>query len=133
MFPTMFKWLSVSMLCVTVYAFYSNTLPPYITFTEYDRTAWIFCLGMLAMWQTIFLVCKMQHCYKCRVWSDFILQLTGLAYIILSSVFGAMYPPFTWAMGVFPIIGVLYLVVGRSFSQRSRQCLREYNGTTTTH
>lgn len=131
MFALVFKWISVVILVVTVMAFSFNLLPLYHTFTGYDKWVWILGLWSLSLLQAVFLVCKVHNCYVCRVWSDFILQLTGLAFICLSGVFGIMYPPFSWAMGVFPIIGVLYLVVGRSFSQRSRDCLREYNGTDT--
>lgn len=133
MFALIFKWVSVVILSATIAAFYVGVLPPYHTFTEHDKWLWILGLGLLTVLQAGFLICKVHECYICRVWSDFILQLTGLAFIILSGVFGVMFPPFSWAMGVFPIIGVLYLVAGRSFSQRSRkQVMREYDGTTTT-
>lgn len=128
MFALVFKWISVFLMYGIVLAFYLGWLPPYHTFTYLDTWLWILGLGSLATLQAIFLVCKVHNCYICRVWSDFILQLTGLAFVCLSGIFGAMYPPFSWAMGVFPIIGVLYLVVGRSFSQRSRESLREQNG-----
>lgn len=130
MFALVFKWISVTLMYGIVLAFYLGWLPPYHTFTNLDTWLWILGLGSLATLQAVFLICKVHDCYICRVWSDFILQLTGLAFISLSGIFGVKYPPFSWAMGVFPIIGVLYLVVGRSFSQRSRECLREQNGTT---
>lgn len=133
MFALVFKWISVFIMYGIVLAFYLGWLPPYHTFTNLDTWLWILGLGSLATLQSIFLICKVHDCYICRVWSDFILQLAGLAFISLSGIFGVKYPPFSWAMGVFPIIGVLYLVVGRSFSQRSRECLREQNGTTETY
>lgn len=127
-----FKSSSVVILGATVYAFTADALPLYHTFSEYDKGLWILGLCSLSLLQTMFLICE--SCTRnivCRVWSDFILQFTGLVFICLSGVFGVMYPPFSWAMGVFPIIGVLYLVVGRHLSRRSRACLREYNGTFT--
>lgn len=133
MFALVFKWISVFIIYGIVIAFYLNWLPPYHTFTNLDTWLWISGLGSLATLQAIFLICKVHNCYICRVWSDFILQLTGLVFISLSGIFGVKYPPFSWAMGVFPIIGVLCLVVGRSFSQRSRKCLREQNGITETY
>lgn len=131
MFALIFKWISVVILVGTTLAFYFGVLPPYYMFTEMDKCIWILGLGSLAWLQAIFLIYKVRSHYAYRIWSDFILQLTGLAFICLSGIFGLMYPPYSWAMGVFPIIGVLYLVVGRLFSQRSRDCLREYNGTDT--
>ena len=133
MFALVFKWISVFIMYGVVLAFYLGWLPPYHTFTNLDTWLWILGLGSLATLQAVFLICKVHDCYICRVWSDFILQLTGLAFVSLSGIFGVKYPPFSWAMGVFPIIGVLYLVVGRSFSQCSRKCLREQNGTTETY
>lgn len=133
MFALIFKWVSVMILSATTTAFCIGVLPPYHTFTEYDKWLWISGLGSLTLLQAVLLICKVRRCHICRVWSDFVLQLTGLTFIILSGAFGVMFPPFSWAMGVFPIIGVLYLVVGRSFSQRSRkQVMREYNGNNTT-
>lgn len=133
MFALVFKWISVVLMYGIALAFYLGWLPPYHTFTELDTWLWILGLGSLAALQSIFLICKVHDCYICRMWSDFILQLTGLVFVSLSGIFGVKYPPFSWAMGVFPIIGVLYLVVGRSFSQRSRKCLRGQNGTTETY
>lgn len=133
MFALVFKWISVFIMYAVVIAFYLGWLPPYHTFTNIDTCLWIFGLGLLATLQMVLLIHKVHCCYICRVWSDFILQLTGLAFISLSGIFGVKYPPFSWAMGVFPIIGVLYLVVGRLFSQRSRECLREQNGTIETY
>lgn len=133
MFALVFKWISVFIMYGIVLAFYLGWLPPYHTFTNLDTWLWILGLGSLATLQSIFLICKVHYCYICRVWSDFTLQLTGLAFVSLSGIFGVKYPPFSWAMGVFPIIGVLYLVVGRSFSQRSRKYLRGQNGTTETY
>lgn len=133
MFALVFKWISVFIMYGIVLAFYLGWLPPYHTFTNLDTWLWILGLGLLATLQSAFLICKVHDCYICRVWSDFILQLTGLAFVSLSGIFGVKYPPFSWAMGAFPIIGVLCLVVGRSFSQRSRKCLRDQNGTTETY
>lgn len=128
MFALIFKWVSVVLMYGIVIAFYLGLLPPYHTFTTLDTWLWILGLSSLATLQSVFLIHKVHGCYTYRVWSDFLLQLTGLAFISLSGIFGVKYPPFSWAMGVFPIIGVLYLVVGRSFSQRSRRCLREHDG-----
>lgn len=127
----MFKWFSILTLLSTIFAFYMDILPPYRKFTDHDKWWWILGLSSLMLLQVILLIYKVHHCYSYRVWSDFILQLTGLTFIILAGVFGVMYPPFTWAMGVFPTIGILYLVVGRYYSQRSRECLRAcaYDGT----
>lgn len=119
------KWLSVVLLLSTVLAFYLGWLPPYHSFTPIDSWLWILGLGSLALLQIMLLIAKVHDCYRCRIWSDFTLQSAGLAFISLSGVFGAKYPPYSWAMGVFPIIGVLFLTVGRLFARQSRQRLRE--------
>lgn len=131
MFALIFKWVSVVLTSLTVAALYLEILPSYHTFTSFDKWLWILGLGSIAWLQILLILFKVHGCYVCRLWSDFILQLTGLSFICLSGVFGAMYPPFSWAMGVFPIIGILYLAVGRSFSLKSRDTLKAYDGTNT--
>lgn len=132
MFALIFKWVSVLALISTAVAIYYDVLPPYHTFSKHDANLWSSALAVLAFAQIILLACKVKNCYKCRIWSDFTLQLTGLSFVILSGVFGMAYPPFSWAMGIFPIIGILYLVVGRKLSQRSRKRLRDYDGAVVT-
>lgn len=130
MLSTFFKWLSVATLVVTTIALHNGLLPPYAKFTDIDTGLWILGLGSIAMLQIILLLCKVPHCHKCRLWSDFLLQLTGLALVMFAGVFGVLYPPFTWAMGVFPILGLSYIVAGRLFSQHTRYCLRSKHATT---
>lgn len=133
MFALVFKWISVILTYVLAVAFCLGWLPPYHTFTNLDTWLWVLGLGSIATLQSVFLICKVHGCYICRIWSDFILQFTGLVLICLTGIFSIKYPPFSWAMGVFPIIGVLYLVIGRILSRQSRQCLREENGATETY
>lgn len=128
-----FKWLSIVTLCITMVTFYNELLPPYYTITTWDKWFWISILGILAIVQSALLIYKVHKCYLCRMWSDFVLQVTGLVFVAMTGVFSMMYPPFSWVMGVFPTIGILYLVAGRAFSRRSRQYLRRHYGNATNY
>lgn len=130
MFSNIFKWSSVILTYGLASLFYLDKLPPYHTFTSLDTWLWVIGLGSLSTVQAVFLICKVRGCYICRIWSDFILQFTGLLLVFLAGIFSAKYPPLSWAMGVFPVVGVLYLAIGRILSRQSRQCLREQNGVT---
>ena len=77
MFAVVFKWISVVLMLGIVLAFYLGWLPPYHTFTDVDNWLWISGLSSLATLQGGFLIAKVHNCYRCRIWSDFILQLTG--------------------------------------------------------
>lgn len=124
------KWLSIVTMIGAMVAFYTGFMPPYHRFTSYDTCIWELVLGVLSIMQVIMLLWKTDTCYICRIWSDFTLQLTGFTFVLLAGLFGKMYPPFSWAMGVFPIIGILYLAIGHALSKQSRNKLREYNGYT---
>lgn len=130
MYALYFKWVSVFTLSSTAVAFYFGWLPPYHVFTPHDRWVWIIWLGLLSLIQAGLLICKIHKCYVCRVWSDFVLQFSGLIFIILSCIFSVKYPPLTWAMGIFPLLGIIYLIIGRIFSLRSRQHVSKLYGYT---
>lgn len=116
-----FKWLSVVILLFTAAGFMFDWMPPHFEATDVDDLGWILTLLGLAFSQTMLLLASRIGCLGCRVWGDFTLQLTGFVFILLSGAFGAVYPPYSWAMGVFPIVGVLCLAAGRDFGKWTRR------------
>lgn len=100
-----------------------DVLDNYKSISHYDSHAWTTVLITLSVAQMWLLRCA-HGCLKCRVWSDFILQISGLVLLIIGLAFIAVFPPFSWFMGVFPILGVVFIVAGRSFSKQSRRLLR---------
>lgn len=116
-----FKWVSVSILFITGVLFLVDGLPPYVTITPYAKYIWAVVLVFTALLQAVLTVANNKRkCLKCKVWGYFLLQLSGLLFLILSSIFGATYPPFSWAMGVFPVVGIAFILAGRTYSQETR-------------
>lgn len=75
----------------------------------------------MAAGQAALLRCS--DCLKCRTWGDLLLQLSGLVLLIIGLMFIAAYPPFSWLMGAFPILGMLFVLVGRILGNESRRLL----------
>lgn len=116
-----FKWVSVSILFITGVLFLVDGLPPYVMITPYAKYIWAAILVFTAFLQAGLTIANNKHkCLKCKVWGYFLLQLSGLLFLILSSIFGATYPPFSWAMGVFPVVGIAFILAGRTYSQETR-------------
>lgn len=129
MFSVYIKIVSSITLLAASFGFQYDILPPYQVFTEFDKLLWFLSLHTLAFLQIALLGLETKKHHKRNIWSNFVLQLSGLAFILLAAIFSAKYPPFTWAMIVFPTIGITYLFIGRCLTRKSRTRLREYNGT----
>lgn len=102
-----------------------HQMPDYYHMAPNDSYRWAVTLLALSFAQSMMTVAAIAGCNRCRVWSDFLLQVTGLVFIILGGLFSATYPPFSWAMWVFPLAGILCLTTGRDFSRYSRNKLME--------
>ena len=122
-------YIKITAACVMLAAslafasdFILDLLPDYYLFGNLDVSAWASVLAALGIGQLALLTC-VSGCLKCRVWSDFLLQLSGLVLYAASAAFIVEYPPFTWAMGVFPILGTLFIFTGRILARQSRDKL----------
>lgn len=120
-----FKWSSVTLIFLTALLFCLEWFPPYHTFSDVDTKLWILGLATLATIQSVLLCFKIKHCFICRVWSDTLVQVTGVVFIYLAGIFGAKYPPFSWAMFVYPLLGIIYLVGGRYLAINSRKLMEK--------
>ena len=118
------KFVPCILLMVFGVMFAFNLVPPYFRVGTSDANSWTVTLLSLSLAQSAMTLLAMNDCIRCRVWSDFLLQITGLVFIILGGAFVATYPPFTWAMWVFPVMGLLCLTTGREFSRYSRDKLQ---------
>lgn len=127
MYAYITKWLSVITLIATIISFYIGALPPYHVFTLHDKMVWVTALALITFIQVVLLLAHVGNCYVCRLWSDFVLQVTGIAFIAAGSAFTATYPPFSWAMAVSPVFGVGFLIAGRIFAKQSREDVRGAN------
>lgn len=126
MFAYYSKWLFVIIAFLTGLGISFDLMPEYHQFSNKDILLWLLAFTTAAVAQAMLLACKVSVCYTCRLWSDFLLQVKGLLFILLAAAFTAKYPPFSWAMVVFPVLGVVCLVLGRVFSKTSRLRLRGY-------
>lgn len=102
-----------------------DVLNHFATVSRYDAPAWALVLIGLAVVQLWLLRCS--GCLKCRVWGDFVLQLSGLVLLMIGTAFVAAYPPFSLFMGVFPMLGLLFIFTGRICGNRTRSQLRGHN------
>lgn len=98
-----------------------DVLDNFIAVSGYDAYGWAALLLVLAAGQAALLRCS--DCLKCRTWGDLLLQLSGLVLLIIGLMFIAAYPPFSWLMGAFPILGMLFVLVGRILGNESRSLL----------
>ena len=98
-----------------------DVLDNFIAVSGYDAYGWAALLLVLAAVQMALLRCS--NCLKCRTWGDVLLQLSGLVLLVIGLMFIAAYPPFSWLMGVFPILGMLFVLVGRILGNESRKLL----------
>lgn len=99
-----------------------DALDNFAAVSPYDGCAWAALFLALATVQVWLLRCS--ECLKCRAWGDFLLQISGLCLLLIGFAFIAAYPPFSWFMGVFPILGMLFVFAGRMFGNNSRFRLR---------
>ena len=98
-----------------------DVLDNFIAVSGYDAYGWAALLLVLAAVQMALLRCS--ECLKCRTGGDVLLQLSGLVLLVIGLMFIAAYPPFSWLMGVFPILGMLFVLVGRILGNESRKLL----------
>ena len=96
------KFVSCVLLLVFGIMFGFDLVPPYYRVGTSDANSWAVALMTLALAQSAMTLLAMWDCIRCRVWSDFLLQITGLVFIILGGAFVTKYPPLTWAMWLFP-------------------------------
>ena len=118
------KFVSCVLLLVFGIMFGFDLVPPYYRVGTADANSWAVALMTLCLAQSAMTLLAIWDCIRCRVWSDFLLQITGLVFIILGGAFVTKYPPFTWAMWLFPLLGLLCLTTGREFSRYSRNKLQ---------
>ena len=118
------KFISCVLLLVFGIMFGFDLVPPYYRVGTADANSWATALMTLSLAQSAMTLLAMWDCIRCRVWSDFLLQITGLVFIILGGAFVTKYPPLTWAMWLFPLLGLLCLTTGREFSRYSRNKLQ---------
>lgn len=100
-----------------------DVLDNFKSLSRYDPHGWAAVLFALAMAQMLLLY-RARDCLKWRVWSDFVLQLSGLALLIIGGAAIAVYPPMSWMMGVFPMAGMLFAFSGSVWAKRTRKQLR---------
>ena len=104
---------------LTAVAFFYGTLPEHYDVRGVnDDVLWALVFAALAIAHWVGL--RWHDCYTCRVWSDTLVQIQGLAWIAASGAFVSEYPPFNWAMAVFPILGGLCVLLGRWLNKRTR-------------
>ena len=124
--PRILKTVSSVILTAVAAAFVADgqgvdVLDNFIAVSGYDAYGWAALLLVLAAGQAVLLRCS--GCLKCRTWGDLLLQLSGLVLLIIGLMFIAAYPPFSWLMGAFPILGMLFVLVGRILGNESRSLL----------
>lgn len=124
--PRILKTVSSVILTAVAAAFVADgqgvdVLDNFIAVSGYDAYGWAALLLVLAAGQAVLLRCS--GCLKCRTWGDLLLQLSGLVLLIIGLMFIAAYPPFSWLMGAFPILGMLFVLVGRILGNESRRLL----------
>lgn len=100
-------------------------LPDFHQFSKLDAWFWAAFLMLQAIVQLLLLHCS--GSLKCRMWGDYALQFAGLSLFIVGAMFVAKYPPFTFYMAAFPILGFLVARAGRSLNKRSRQKINREN------
>ena len=113
--PRILKTASSVILTAVAAAFVADgqgvdVLDNFIAVSGYDAYGWAALL-------------RCSECLKCRTWGDVLLQLSGLVLLVIGLMFIAAYPPFSWLMGVFPILGMLFVLVGRILGNESRRLL----------
>ena len=124
--PRILKTASSVILTAVAAAFVADgqgvdVLDNFVAVSGYDAYGWAALLLVLAAGQAVLLRCS--GCLKCRTWGDLLLQLSGLVLLIIGLMFIAAYPPFSWLMGAFPILGMLFVLVGRILGNESRRLL----------
>lgn len=125
---TTVKIITSILLLITSFIFLADQyhwwiLPEFHKFSTFDAWFWAWFMATQAAAQLWLLRCS--GCLKCKIWSDFALQIAGLSLVVIGGMFIAKYPPFRMHMAIFPILGFAVAWAGRSLNKRSRQKLKE--------
>ena len=130
-----FKAITAAMLLGTVALMVldmvhdSEVLPDYFQFTNYDWWLWVIILTSIGTANIVMLF--FVDCYKCRVFADLLLQVSGVLLLIIGWAFISQYPPLNSLMVVYPVWGIAMIVAGRHMGKRTRGILKEIrNGKT---
>ena len=97
----------------------SDILPDYFQFTNTSWWVWAIILTIVGTSNLIMLL--FVNCCKCRVFSDVLLQISGILLLIIGWVFIAHYPPLNALMVIYPIWGIGMVVAGRHMGKRTRE------------
>lgn len=100
-----------------------DILPDYFEFTNYDWWVWLLVLTSLGTANLIMLF--FVDCYKCRVFGDLTLQISGVTLLIVGWAFISQYPPLNVLMVVYPTWGIGMIIAGRHMGKRTRGILKE--------
>ena len=93
-----------------------DILPDYFQFTNYDWWVWVIILTSIGASNLIMLF----FVNKCRVFSDLLLQISGILLLIIGWAFIAHYPPLNVLMVIYPTWGIGMVVAGRHMGKRTR-------------
>ena len=93
-----------------------DILPDYFQFTNYDWWVWVIILTSIGTSNLIMLF----FVNKCRVFSDLLLQISGILLLIIGWAFIAHYPPLNVLMVIYPTWGIGMVVAGRHMGKRTR-------------
>ena len=94
-----------------------DILPDYFQFTNYDWWVWVIILTSIGTSNLIMLF----FVNKCRVFSDLLLQISGILLLIIGWAFIAHYPPLNVLMVIYPTWGIGMVVAGRHIGKRTRE------------
>ena len=100
-----------------------DILPDYFQFTNYDWWVWVIILTSIGTSNLIMLF--FVNCYKCRVFSDLLLQISGILLLIIGWAFIAQYPPLNALMVIYPTWGIGMVVAGRHMGKRTREKIKD--------
>lgn len=123
-----FKIITGLMMFGTVYLMLVDkiqnrrVLPDYFQFTNYDWWLWVIILTSVGTSNLIMLF--FINCYKSRVFSDLLLQISGILLLIIGWAFIAQYPPLNALMIIYPTWGVAMVIAGRHMGKRTRQKIK---------
>ena len=102
----------------------SEILPSYFQFSIYDWWAWVIALTTLATLNIFGIL--FVDIGKARLIGDLVLQVSGIALLIIGWAFIVHYPPAHWLMVFYPVWGMTTIIAGRHMGRRSRLKLKEY-------
>ena len=94
-----------------------DILPDYFQFTNYDWWVWVIILTSIGASNLIMLF----FVNKCRVFSNLLLQISGILLLIIGWAFIAHYPPLNVLMVIYQTWGIGMVVAGRHMGKRTRE------------